>query len=120
MSFQTFRIQLTPFNAAVAFFIGDFQSFTRWLNKRYKMAPDRDASLASAGTFDVYRMDQQDICTVWIPYDNAKDLPVVTHEIVHAIGLLCLRRDIPYSIENTEIIAYLTEYILSEYQHKVT
>ena len=118
MPSRPFRIQLRTFNAAVSFFIGDFQEFTQWLNKRYGMIPDRDCSLAGAGTFDIYRMDSADICAVWIPEDNAQYIPVVAHEIVHAIGLVCMRRGILYSNENTEVIAYLTEYMLSEYIKK--
>ena len=67
----TFRIQLRLFNAAVSFFIGEFSDFTAWMNKRYGMTPDRDCTLASAGTFDIYRMDAADICAVWIPEANA-------------------------------------------------
>lgn len=115
--FATISIQ--PFYASVSFYIGDFQSFSLWLEKHYGMSPDRDCSLASAATFDVYRMDSEHICSVWIPYDNERYFPVIAHEITHAVGLICLRRGLLYSTENTEVVAYLTEYLMAEYSRKM-
>lgn len=115
---RTFSVKMPPFNAAVSFFIGDFAEFSLWLNKRYGLEPDRDCSLANAATFDTYSMDSGDICAVYIPVDNINNISVICHEIVHAVGLICLRRGILYSTENTEVIAYMTEHFVSEYIRK--
>lgn len=112
-------VKIQPFNAAVSFYVGDFNTFSFLLKKKYGLDPDRDCSLASAATFDVYRMDSEIICAVWIPACNKNDFSVIAHETVHAVGLICVRRGILYAPENTEVIAYLTEYLISEYTKKI-
>jgi hypothetical protein len=42
------------------------------------------------------------------------DISVITHEIVHLVAQLCDSRWIVYRSENDEVIAYLSQYYMSE------
>lgn len=63
------------------------------------------------GGCEVYEQSGTDVCFIW---SKGRDIPVIAHEIMHAVSYVLRRKGIGLSKETDEAYGYLAQFLMKE------
>ena len=93
------------------FNVSNEQEYNQILKIRFKIDRPSNKADETDGGFNVYEHNGTEVCFIW---SKGKDVSIIAHECMHAVGYVLRRKGIPFNADTDEAYAYLLQFLVKE------